>query len=311
MSSLPTTRRVFRRTDNHNPGSSKLQLQTEPIPALTPTSLLIKVHNISLNYRDANIANGGNPWPVILHGIPCNDAAGEIVAVGAHVSTFRNPTGREKTRSWLAADEDGVLAEFVVFQEWAACRLPGYLSWEEACLLPCAGVTAWMALRGGLRVILSSSSDAKPARISAQFLSPPILIVNYRTNPEWHEEVLRLTDGEGVNLVIEVGDSATLVQSMKCTRRGGIVSQVGYLSKSGKEHDGLEALLSVLIDRRIVLWSINAGSKQDMDDLCTALDATQMPLKDIIDSVEPFQKAEEAIEYIWQGRQVEKVVLRV
>jgi NADPH:quinone reductase-like Zn-dependent oxidoreductase len=89
MSSLPTTRRVFRRTDNHNPGSSKLQLQTEPIPALTPTSLLIKVHNISLNYRDANIANGGNPWPVILHGIPCNDAAGEIVAVGAHVSTFR------------------------------------------------------------------------------------------------------------------------------------------------------------------------------------------------------------------------------
>jgi NADPH:quinone reductase-like Zn-dependent oxidoreductase len=106
----------------------------------------------------------------------------------------------------------------------------------------------------GLRVILSSSSDAKPARISAQFLSPPILIVNYRTNPEWHEEVLRLTDGEGVNLVIEVGDSATLVQSMKCTRRGGIVSQVGYLSKSGKEHDGLEALLGVLIDRRIVLW---------------------------------------------------------
>jgi hypothetical protein len=48
-----------------------------------------------------------------------------------------------------------------------------------------------------------------------------------------------------------------------------------------------------------------------MDDLCTALDATQMPLKDIIDSVELFQKAEEAIEYIWQGRQVEKVVLRV
>jgi NADPH-dependent curcumin reductase CurA len=48
-----------------------------------------------------------------------------------------------------------------------------------------------------------------------------------------------------------------------------------------------------------------------MEDLCAALDATQMPLRDIIDSVEPFEKAEEAIEYLWQGRQVGKVVLRV
>lgn len=46
-----------------------------------------------------------------------------------------------------------------------------------------------------------------------------------------------------------------------------------------------------------------------MDDLCAALAATQLPLRDIIDSIYPFEKAEEAVEYIWQGRQVGKLVI--
>ncbi|KAL2828326.1 hypothetical protein BJY01DRAFT_240943 [Aspergillus pseudoustus] len=326
---LPTTRRVFRRTDNHSPGTPKVQaIPDEPIPPLAPTSLLIKVHTISLNTPTS---------PTV---IAVGDAVKEY-KIGdrvAPITDTENLTGREKKRSWLAADEDGVLAEYVVFDEWKVVRLPGYLSWEEACLLPCAGVTAWSSLVGvgvgrsvliqgtggvalfalklaraaGLKVILSSSSDAKLSKIAAQFSCPAILTVNYKTNPDWHEEVLKLTGGEGVDLVVDVGGSATLVQSVKCTRRGGIVSQVGYLSKGkGEEDAGIEGLLGVLIDRRVVLRGINAGSKQDMNDLCAALDATQMSLENIIDSIEPFEKAEEAIQYIWEGRQVGKVVLRV
>lgn len=56
---------------------------------------------------------------------------------------------------------------------------------------------------------------------------------------------------------------------------------------------------------------INAGSKQDMDDLVAAISATQMTFDDIIDSVYPFDKADEAIEFIWQGRQVGKLVIRL
>ena len=55
---------------------------------------------------------------------------------------------------------------------------------------------------------------------------------------------------------------------------------------------------------------INAGSKNDMDDLCAAMSATQMRINDIIDSIYPFEKADEAIEHIWQGKQVGKVVIR-
>lgn len=46
-----------------------------------------------------------------------------------------------------------------------------------------------------------------------------------------------------------------------------------------------------------------------MDDLCAALSATQIQFDDIIDSVKPFEEAGEAIEYVWQGKQVGKVVL--
>lgn len=56
---------------------------------------------------------------------------------------------------------------------------------------------------------------------------------------------------------------------------------------------------------------INAGSKDDTDDFCAALSSAQMQLDDIIDCVFPFDKAEEAIEYVWQGKQVGKVVINV
>ncbi|TKX21836.1 zinc-binding dehydrogenase-8 [Elsinoe australis] len=349
MASIPIkTRQAFRRTDDHTPGTPKVKLVTESLPqTLDPTSVLIKIHAISLNYRDANIANGGNPWPVIPNGILCNDAAGEIIAVGDKVKTLKlgdraapiidteNLTGREPTRSWLAADEDGVLADHVIFNEKVVCKLPDYLDWVQASIIPCAGVTAWASLKdvtigqsvviqgtggvsmfvlklarhAGLKVILTSSSDDKLDRIRKQFPDPPIQTVNYAKNPEWHEEVLKLTNGIGVDLVVEVGGAESLVKSMKCTRRGGYVSVVGYLSKNIK--GDMNEFLSVIIDRRVIVRGINAGSKQDMDDLCDALSVTQIRFDDIIDSVKPFKGAEEAIEYIWQGNQVGKVVLRV
>ncbi|KAL1643050.1 hypothetical protein SLS58_005019 [Diplodia intermedia] len=124
-----TTRQAYRRTDDHTPGTPKVKLVTEDLPLpLSATSVLIKVHAVSLNYRDANIANGGNPWPVTPHGVPCNDAAGKVVAVGeAPIVDTENLTGRETARSWLAADEDGVLADYLVFDEKKICKLPAHL----------------------------------------------------------------------------------------------------------------------------------------------------------------------------------------
>ena len=49
----------------------------------------------------------------------------------------------------------------------------------------------------------------------------------------------------------------------------------------------------------------------DLDDLCAALSATKIQFDDVIDSVQPFDKAEEAIESVWQGKVVGKLVLRL
>ncbi|KAL7621980.1 hypothetical protein AAE478_007481 [Parahypoxylon ruwenzoriense] len=343
-----TYRRAFRRTDDYTPGTPKVKLVYEALPLpLNPTSVLIKVHAVSLNYRDANIANGGNPWPVLPNGILCNDAAGEIIAVGEKVTTLAvgdrvSPvtdteyiSGRELGRSWLAADEDGVLTDYLVFDANKLCKLPAYLDWVSAATIPCAGVTAWAALKemrigqtiliqgtggvssfalklaraAGLRIILTSSSDEKLQQAKEKFSGPSFLTVNYVKNLDWHEEVLSLTDGIGVDIVVENGGASSLIKSMKCTRRGGIISQVGYLGK--QTPSDLAELIPLIIDRRVVLRGINCGSKYDMEDFCAALSATQMQLHDIIDSIYPFEKAEEAIQYLWEGKQVGKIVLRL
>ncbi|KAF5609867.1 alcohol dehydrogenase [Fusarium subglutinans] len=317
-------RQAWRRTDDYAKGTPKVKLVTEDLPLpLHPTALLIKVHAVALNYRDANIANGGNPWPVTLNGIPGNDAAGEIISVGNRVSLVKIGdrvapitdsefvNARSTGRSWLAANEDGILATYIVFDEKLVTKLPEHLDWIQASIIPCAGTTAWSALKGATigQTVLIQGNDEKLEQMKKQFGKPDIQTVNYKTHPEWHKEVLRLTNGVGADLVVENGGSTSLVRSMECTRRGGIVSQVGYLGGSNLEH--LKEFVSTIIDRRLNVRGINAGSKDDQDELMAAISATQMTFEDILDSAWSFDKADEAIEYVWQGKQVGKVVIKL
>ena len=107
-----------------------------------------------------------------------------------------------------------------------------------------------LARAAGARVVLSSSSDEKLAKMRKRYSNPPIVTVNYKRS-DWHEEVVRLTDGNGVDITVENGGSPSLVQSLKCTRRGGIVSQVGYLGR--QDPSQLQELIPTIIDRRINL----------------------------------------------------------
>lgn len=108
-----------------------------------------------------------------------------------------------------------------------------------------------LARAAGIKVIMTSSSNDKLQDMKHRFPDPPLMTVNYATIPEWHEEVLKLTDGAGVDLVIEVGGNSSLIKSIKCTRRGGIVSLVGYLSK--EDPRAFAELSPSLIDRRVTL----------------------------------------------------------
>ena len=81
-------------------------------------------------------------------------------------------------------------------------------------------------MASGATVIVTSSSDNKleiAKKLGAHHL------INYSKIPEWHTEVLKITNGRGVDRTIEVGGPGTLAKSLQATRRSGFISIVGAL----------------------------------------------------------------------------------
>ena len=132
-----------------------------PTPQAKPGMVLIKVHAVSLNYRDLMVVKGLYNPKMALPRIPCSDGAGEVVAIGEDVTRVKvgdrvcgifmqrwldGPPTAEKSKDALGGDVDGMLTEYALLHEQGVVRFPEHLSYEEASTLPCAGVTAWNAL---------------------------------------------------------------------------------------------------------------------------------------------------------------------
>ena len=142
-------------------GIDHLQPVELPQPEPTPGAVLIKVHAVSLNYRDLMMVKGLYNPKMSLPRIPCSDGAGEVVAVGQGVTRVRagdrvcgifmqrwldGPLTADKSKQALGGDVDGMLTEYALLHQDGVIRFPEHLSYEEAATLPCAGVTAWNAL---------------------------------------------------------------------------------------------------------------------------------------------------------------------
>jgi NADPH:quinone reductase-like Zn-dependent oxidoreductase len=177
-------------------------------------------------------------------------AVGDRVIGCFHPRWFGGPIKPDYLSDRLGANLDGMLAEYAVVNEEAVVAIPGDLSFEEAATLPCAGVTAWVALTGhrrvtagdsvltqgtggvsifaaqlarllGARVIATTSSTAKAERLTSLGAS---VVINYVETPAWHEEVMALTAGQGVDCVVEIGGPDTLTSSIKALAVGGHTS---------------------------------------------------------------------------------------
>jgi NADPH:quinone reductase-like Zn-dependent oxidoreductase len=100
-------------------------------------------------------------------------------------------------------------------------------------LLGTGGVSIWalqLARAAGVRVIITSSSDEKLERARAMGADG---LINYSKNSEWSGEVRRLTGGEGVDVVLEVGGEKTAPQSLASVRMQGTVVIIGGVSGFG------------------------------------------------------------------------------
>jgi NADPH:quinone reductase-like Zn-dependent oxidoreductase len=320
-----------------------LRLVERPQPKAGPGQILVRMRAASLNYRDQLIVAGGYfGGAVTRNTVPLSDGAGEVVAVGAGVARFAvgdrvsgtffqgwvdgPPPGRLVA---LGAPADGVLAEYVVFDQNDAVRIPENLTFEEGATLTCAGVTAWHAVvrscrvkpgdsvlvqgtggvsisalqiakAAGARIIMISSSDAKLER--GRLLGAETGI-NYLRTPQWDQEVLKVTGGRGVDHVIEVGGAGTLARSMRSVAYAGHIALIGVLA--GFEGDTNPHPIMV---KGASMHGIFVGNRAMLEELAAAIRVNG--IRPVIDKVFPFEAAHDAYRY-QKGGAFGKVVVTI
>ncbi len=148
-------------------------------------------------------------------------------------------------------------------------------------------------------MIATSSSDEKLARTKKLGADETI---NYKKTPDWDKEVARLTDGIGVDHVVEVGGAGTLEKSVKSARIGGRIYVIGVLSSRGG-FNHIEILM-----KSICMQGVFVGSRRMFEDMNRAISVNQ--LRPVIDKVFTFDQVREALAYMESGSHFGKIVLR-
>lgn len=230
--------------------------------------------------------------------------------------------------SALGGARDGLLTEYTVLSEDGLVATPQHLSDTEAAALPCAAVTAWHSLvevgnvkagdtvlllgTGGVsifasqlaqilgaRVIHTSSSEEKRARLKELGAWETI---NYADTPEWQDSVLDMTDGRGVDHVVEVGGPGTLERSIASTRIAGSIGVIGTLS------NGSVNPISVM-RKALRVQGIYVGHRNMFEDLNRAI--AQHELRPVIDRTFPMENAKDAFHHMASGRHFGKIVIEL
>ncbi len=325
-------------------GIENLVLVERAEPQPSTKEVVVKIHAVSLNYRDVMFVKGVYNPKARLPAVPFSDASGEVVAVGTEVKKWKigdrvcpiftqgwieGPLSTEKRRTTLGAgDLDGVLREYGAFDENGLVEVPGHLSFEEAATLPCAAVTAWNALvvsgnlnagdtvltlgTGGVSIFALQFAKMHGARLIATSSSHKKL---EKARELGADEIINYTE-------IPEWDK----EALRLTDRIGVdhvveVGGAGTLPKSlnAVRIGGHVALIGVLagaggLDPRSVLMKavrmqgILVGSRRMFEDMNKAIDGNR--LKPVIDRTFEFNEVSQALKYMESGAHFGKIVVR-
>ncbi|TFK36067.1 zinc-binding alcohol dehydrogenase [Crucibulum laeve] len=318
-----------------------LKIREQPVKKPHANEVLVKVHAVSLQYRDFAISNRSYPVAPESDLVPCSDMSGEIISVGEDVKDWKKgdrvcanfstdhlygDTDPKIIATSLGGQSPGVLTQYRTFPDHALVHIPKHLSYEEASTLPCAALTAYDALYGpkplkagdtvlvlgtggvsifalqfavaaGAVVIATSSSDEK-LKISAKLGAKHL--INYKKTPKWDQEVSKITNGRGVDHVIEVGGQGTLPRSISAARIGGSV------------HDSADSdIVLPLISKAITVRGIYISSVAKFKDMNRLIEANPDKTKPVVDKVFPFEKAVDAYAHLESQSHVGKIVIKV
>jgi len=227
---------------------------------------------------------------------------------------------------------DGALARHGVYDENGLVAVPASLSYTEASTLPCAALTAWNALYGlkqlmpgdyvltqgtggvsifavqfalaaGAIVIATTSSKEKAEtlkKLGAQH------VINYKETPEWGAEAKKITGGEGVAHIVEVGGPKTMAQSLAAIKIDGIITIIGFVAGAAeKEPSFMEALTSVCTVRGCLV-----GSRQQFEQMNACIEANK--IKPVVDKKTfTLEQTKEAYQYMWDQKHFGKLTVKI
>jgi NADPH:quinone reductase-like Zn-dependent oxidoreductase len=333
-----------------NGGPEVLQVQERPDPSVGPGEVRIAVKAAGINFADTMARVGlypDAPKPPCVMGY---EVSGEVESLGEGVSDFK--VGDRV----MAGTRFGGQAELVTVPADQVLSLPERLSFEQGAAFPVNYGTAYAALiimgslREGDRVLIHAAGGgvgiaatqiarnvgaeifgtASPSKHDAIRAQGVTHAIDYRSQ-DFETETMRITGGEGVDLIIDALGPTSFRKDYRLLRSGGRLVMYG-LSEATKESGrdipaALRSLakmpwatipwwksLALMNENKGVFglnmlkwWEREGSLDRATEPLMADLEAGR--LEPVVAEAFPFERAGEAHEFIAQRRNVGKVVL--
>jgi NADPH:quinone reductase-like Zn-dependent oxidoreductase len=224
----------------------------------------------------------------------------------------------------------GGMAEYVCVPVSNLYRLPDGVSFEAGAAPLLVGVTCWRMLfkRGHLRagesvlvvgsgggvnslsILFANAAGASVIalaggkdKVEKAYALGASTVIDYTTNPEWQLEVLKVTKGRGVDLVVDNVGSKTMPKSLRAVARGGRIVTVGNTKGYELSFDN-----RLFFTKQVSLIGSTMGSRQDFVEVMEFLFHRKIEVP--IDTVAPLADGIKMIQRLESGQQFGKIVLR-
>jgi len=310
-------------------GPEVLKLGEVAKPEVKPGWVLIKNHAIGINFADTFFRQGMYLVRPNLPDIPGLEAAGVIEAVGPGVAHLKPGTR-------VAAIGSKTYAEYSLASASQVMPLPDFVSFEEGAAFPIQVLTAYHMLHtthqttpgqtvlihsaaGGVGIVAVQIAKAAGARVIGTVSSDSKLglvkeygadaVINYATQ-DFAEEALKLTEGKGVDLILDAVGKPTLEKGLRCLAPFGHLMLYG---RAGGPPDPLNLMTLFQKSLKVsgfVLYTVSAMPDKHREGIDKSFQLMREgKLKLLIGKRFPLAEAAEAHRYMESRQSTGKLVL--
>lgn len=317
------------------PGNAEVLTTVErPVPVPAAHQVLIKVTAAGVNRPDILQRQGLYPAPAGASDIPGLEVAGEIVATGAAVDTFKNG---DKVCALVAG---GGYAEYCLASASICLPIPAPLDDIESAALPETLFTVWSNVfdRGRLRAgesILVHGGSSGIGSIAIQLgraFGASVYVtagtddkckfclalgaaaaINYRQQ-DYVEAIRSLTNGEGVNVILDMVAGDYFPRNIKCLSEEGRLLQIAIQQGAKSEIN-----LWTVMQKRLTVTGSTLRARDDTVKSAIAHQCQRQvwpliasgDIKPVIHATFPLTQAASAHRLMESSEHMGKIILKV